>query len=251
MIKRILIALLIIVNSAALYAQQYSPKDLIGRWENTRHKTSNVVFLTDSTGAWLASDGFIYSKMNYSAKVNKDIIELKFTTDPTRKHPNYVRPYIKFINDSTIIMRAGWAIPKGADTSNKKVGVYKRIKQLPGTEMREPTYKDILGVWVSKLKDTTRFQKFTFVDKSIVYIQTSTQGLHKLKYTIDFNQIPAALDIYDSDKVIKECFLAFYSKDIIRLEFFEKDKRGDHFTALGANANLYRDKKADPSLYKE
>jgi len=250
MIKKILLAILVLINSDVLYAQQYTAKDLIGRWENTRYKTSNVLFLTDSTGAWLAADGFTYSKMNYSAKVNKDIIELKFTTDPTRKHPNYVRPYIKFINDSTIIMRVGWAIPKDADTSNKKIAVFKRIKQLPGTEMRNPTYKDILGVWVGKQKDTTKFQKFTFVDKNIVYIQTSTQGLHKLKYTIDFNQTPAALDIYDGDRVIKECFLGFYSKDIIRLEFFEKDKRGDHFTAFGANARLYRDKKADTSLYQ-
>ncbi|MBC7398399.1 MAG: hypothetical protein H7289_00525 [Mucilaginibacter sp.] len=251
MAKRILIILILLVTTGAIYAQQYTSKNLLGRWESTRNKASNIVFLTDSTGAFLASDGFIYNRMNYSAKVNKDIVEFKYTVDPTRKHPRYAHPQIKFLNDSIFLFRMMWGIPKNADTSNKKVAVYKRIKELPGTEMRIPNSKDILGVWGSKFKDTTKFQKFTFADKNTVYIQTSTQGIHKLRYTIDFTQQPITLDIYDGNRVMKQGFIGFYGKDVIRVEFFEKDKRGDHFTVFGGNAFLYRDKKTDASLYQQ
>jgi hypothetical protein len=251
MMKRLLITLIILINIGAVYAQQYTTKNLLGQWESTRNKDYNIVFLTDSTGAFLASDGFIYNRMNYSTKANKDVIEMKYTIDPTRKHPRYAHPQIKFLNDSIFLLRMMWGIPKNADTSNKKVAVYKRIKELPGTAMRLPNYKDILGVWGSKFKDTTKFQKFTFADKSTVYIQTSTQGIHKLRYTIDFTQQPITLDIYDGDRVVKQGFVGFHGKDIIRVELFEKDKRGDHFTVFGPNAYLYRDKKTDPSLYQQ
>ncbi|MFD2146005.1 hypothetical protein [Mucilaginibacter antarcticus] len=108
----------------------------------------NVTFLTKSTGLWLSNDGFLYNKMNYSTNDRKDVIELKFTYEIDRKHPKYARFKIKFLNDSTFLMRYLWGIPKNADTSNKKVAVYKKIKkELPDTEMRYPTYKDILGVW--------------------------------------------------------------------------------------------------------
>ncbi|MFD2146006.1 hypothetical protein [Mucilaginibacter antarcticus] len=94
----------------------------------------------------------------------------------------------------------------------------------------------------SKLKDTTRYEKFTFVDTSTLYIQTSTQGLNKLRYTIDFKKQPIPLDIYYQDKLIKQCFIGFYNRDAIRLEHFEPNKRGDHFTVFGGNAHLYREK---------
>jgi hypothetical protein len=252
MIKRILITLILVVSTAAVYAQQYTAKNLIGQWQETRRKQTNIVFNTDSTGMWLGADGFLYNKMTYSAKVNKDIIELKYTTQINRKNPSYFRPYIKFLNDSIFLIRLGWAIPKDADTTNKKVAVFKRIKKdFLVSNMRYPNYSDILGAWTSKLKDTTKFQRFTFVDTSTVYIQTSSQGMNKLKYIVDFKQQPITMDIYNGNILIKQCFLEFYNKDSMRLEFFEKDKRGDHFTVFGGNAHLYRDKKVDPALYHQ
>lgn len=251
MSKRIVTILILIGSATIACAQHYTPKNLLGRWESTRNKDANVVFLTDSTGAWLAADGFVSHMMKYSAKANKDVIEMKYTVDPTRKHPSYGHPQIKFLNDSIFLYRLMWGIPKNADTSNKKVIVFKRIKELPGTAMRLPNYKDILGVWGSKFKDTTKFQKFTFTDKNTVYIQTSAQGIHKLRYTMDFTQQPITIDIYDDDKILKQGLLGFYGKDILDIEFFETGKRGDHFTTFGGNTFLYRDKKTDPALYQQ
>jgi hypothetical protein len=251
MLKKLSLIVFLLANAAFANAQQFTAKDLIGRWQNARVKTGNIAFFTESTGAWLTNDGLLYNKMNYSTKARKDIIEWKFTIQPNRKHPSYVRFTLKFLNDSTLLMRYLWGVPKDADTSSKKVSVYTRIKkELPGTEMRYPDYKDLIGVWGSKLKDTTRFQKFTFVDTSLVYTQTSTQGLNKLRYVVDFKQQPIAVDMYYQNQLVKQCFIAFYNKDAMRIEFFNPGKRPDHFTFFGGNAHLYRDKKVDPALYQ-
>ncbi len=243
MLKKLSIITVFTLSFTAAFAQKYTNKDLIGRWQNARVKGGNITFLTDSTGLWLSDSGFLYNKMNYSTKVKKDIVELKFTYEINRKHPKYTRFTLKFLNDSTLLMRYLWGIPKDADTSNKKFAVYKKIrKELPGTETRYPSYKDILGVWGSKMKDTTRFQKFTFVDTNTLYIQTSTQGLNKFRYTIDFKKQPIPLDVYYQDKLVKQCFIAFYNRDQMRLEHFEANKRPDHFTVFGGNAHLYRQK---------
>jgi hypothetical protein len=251
MLKRLTLIVLLLANATFTNAQQFTAKDLIGRWQNARSKTRNVAFFTDSTGAWLTDDGLLYNKMNYSTKPRKDLIEWKFTIQPNRKHPSYVRFTVKFLNDSTILMRYLWGVPKDADTSNKKVSVYTRIKkELPGTEMRYPDYKDLLGAWRSKMRDTSRFQKFIFTDTSTLYIETSAQGLHKMKYVVDFKQQPITLDIYYQDKLINQCYIAFYNEDAMRIEYFKAGKRPDHFTFFGGNAHLYRDKKVDPALYQ-
>lgn len=243
MFKTLSLIVCLLFTAAFANAQQFTAKDLIGRWQNARLKNHDMVFYTDSTGARLDADGFLYAKMTYSAKVKKDIIELKLTYEPNRKHPTYLRPYVKFLNDSTFIIRNGWAIPKGADTSNKKVAVYTRIKkEIPGSEVRYPGYNDILGTWRSKMKDTTRYQKFTFVDSTILYTQTSTQGLLKFKYIIDFKHQPITLDMYYEDRLVKQCFIAFYNKEAMRIEYFDVNKRPDHFTFFGGNAHLYREK---------
>jgi hypothetical protein len=251
MLKTLPLILFLLANSAITKAQEFTAKDLIGRWLNVKNQTGNLAFFTNATGAWLNADGFLYNKMNYTTKLNKDVIELKFTVQPNRKHPKYTKFTLRFLNDSTFVVRYLWGVPKDADTSDKKFAVYTRIKkELPGTEMRYPAYKDLIGAWGSKLRDTTRYQKFTFVDTSTFYIETSAQGLHKMKYVVDFKQQPITLDIYYQDKLINQCYLAFYQKDAIRLEYFDANKRKDHFTIFGGNTFLYRDKKVDPSLFQ-
>jgi hypothetical protein len=243
MLKKLNLFVFLFLNVITVNAQQFGIKNFIGRWQNARTKNHDLVFYTDSTGARLGPDGFLYAKFKYAAKARKDIIDLKLTYEPGRKHPSYLRAYVKFLNDSVFIVRNGWAIPKNADTSNKKVAVYTRIKnETAGTAMRYPNYNDILGVWASKIKDTTKFQKFTFVDTTTLYIQTSTQGLNKFRYTVDFKKQPITVDIFYKDKLMKQCFIAFYNKDEIRLEHFEPNKRPDHFTVFGGNSQLYREK---------
>jgi hypothetical protein len=247
MLKKLYLILLLIICGSAAQAQIYSAKNLAGRWQSTRHKNSNMIFTSDSTGAWIDSSGFISNRFKYKTSTQKrgdQQMDFKFTIQLNRKKPSYDYGYIKFLNDSIFLIRLhSWSIPKDTDTSNKKVSVFRKITTaVSESDLRYATYNDLIGVWSSKLKDTSKFQKFTFVDTNTLYIQTSTQGLNKFRYVVDFKKQPITVDVYYQDKLAKQCFIGFYSKDIMRLEHFDPHKRKDHFTFFGGNAHLYREK---------
>lgn len=248
MVKKILIPLILIINIATAYAQQYTPKNLIGHWREARRKQVNIFFLTDSTGAWVANDGFVHNKMNYTAKADKDIIELKFTTQINTKHPKYSHPQIKFLNDSVFLIRMMWGIPKNADTTNKKVAVFVKVKnETPGTEMRLPTYKDLLGQWLSRFKKDTGKVVLNFIDSNRVIRKTATSVV-LMNYVTNFKTQPATIDFYEKDKLLKQAFLLFQSRNDLRIEYFDPGKRKDHFTVFGENNSFIREK---PISYEE
>ncbi|NNU34339.1 hypothetical protein HK413_09630 [Mucilaginibacter sp. S1162] len=96
MVKKILITLVIIINTGAVYAQQYTAKDLIGRWQEVRNKKINICFLTDSTAAWIMNDGLLHYKINYTTRLDKDIIRLKYTPEIDREKPGTSSPILNF-----------------------------------------------------------------------------------------------------------------------------------------------------------
>ncbi|MDB5002681.1 MAG: hypothetical protein JWQ34_906 [Mucilaginibacter sp.] len=245
--KRILITLILLVNTALLYAQSYSAKDLVGRWQSSRFKNSNIIFTSDTTGAWLDKGGFVLNRFKYIPaiqKVGDRQMNFKFTTQLNRKKPSFERGYIKFLNDSVILLRINsWDIPKDADTTNKKVGVYLKIKQpMTGTEMHLPIYKDLLGQWGNSFKGKISDHKFIFVDDKTVYYKDTTH-LIKLRYVVDFRQQPIPVDFYSGQKLVKQMYLGFYTTDRIRIQSFNNYNRGGHFNVFGNNAFFVREKK--------
>jgi hypothetical protein len=48
-----------------------------------------------------------------------------------------------------------------------------------------------------------------FIRLFSIIIITSTQGLHKLRYTMDFTRQPIPMNIYDGDRIVKQGFLGF------------------------------------------
>jgi len=242
MTKKILITLFFIVNAAGVYAQQYTVKDLIGHWREARHKQANIYFLTDSTGVWVGNDGFLYNKMNYTAKANKDIIELSYTIQIDAKKPKYAHPYIKFLNDSTFLIRFGWSIPNNADTTNKKVAVFvKDKKEIPGAAIKLPTYKDLLGQWVLTFKNEPRESKLNFIDSNRVIKKTATSAT-LMDYVVDFTKQPITMDFYVGGKLINQTFWLFEGPNNALIEFFDPGKRKDHFTTFGKNYLYKREK---------
>lgn len=242
MTKKMLIILILLINAGVVSAQQYTAKDLIGRWQEARRKQTNVVFLTDSTGAWIMNDGLIHSKMNYTAKADKDIIELKFTTQINAKNPEYLHPQIKFINDSVFLIRMMWGMPKNADTTNKKVTVFVKVKkEVPGTAMRLPSYKDLLGQWVNIFKKDTTGAKLNFIDTNRVIKKTSA-SVTLMDYVVDFTKQPVTIDFYIRGQLVRQSYLIFESPNDFRIEDFDPGKRKDHFTAFGRNYMYRREK---------
>ncbi|NNU34338.1 hypothetical protein HK413_09625 [Mucilaginibacter sp. S1162] len=139
-------------------------------------------------------------------------------------------------------MRSLWGIPKDADSTNEKVSVFVKIKNpVPGTEMRLPTYKDLLGQWVLMFKNEPRSSKLEFVDSKHVIRKTSTTAL-ELDYVADFTKQPITIDFYINNNLINQSYILFNSKDDIRLENFDPGKRKDHFTAFGQNYGYKREK---------
>jgi hypothetical protein len=241
--KKLLTTLILLVTIASVSAQHYTPQNLIGHWREARHKQVNMFFLTDSTGAWVANDGFVHNMMNYTAKADKDIIELKFTTQINTKHPRYSHPQIKFLNDSVFLIRMMWGIPKNADTTNKKVAVFVRVKnEMPGTEMRLPSYKDVLGQWLSTFKKDTGKVVLNFIDSNRVIRKTATSAT-LMNYVANFTTQPITIDFYVGSKLLNQAFLLFRSRNDLRIEYFDPGKRKDHFTVFGQNNMFTREKR--------
>jgi hypothetical protein len=228
MFKKFSLIVFLLANVLVIKAQQFSAKNLIGRWQNTRIKDNNVVFFNESTGAFLISDGMIIDKINYKINADTDVIELKTTTQIESRKPRYVVYYYKMINDSVIMSRAGKPIPKNADTSSKEVNVFKRIKQeLPGTAIHLPASKDLLGRW--KYIGLSKIQwELNFINDSTVYQTTKREGAKTLKYIIDFNKQPTTINMYSGKELVEEGLLRFYNKDIIHIQYFYLGKLTDH-----------------------
>jgi hypothetical protein len=226
--KTILVVLILLTNAVLVYAQQYTAKNLLGRWQNTRIKDNNVIFFDESAGAFLTADGMIKDKIKYTVKYDKDIIELKTTTELDSQKPRYFSYYYKLINDSVLISRAEKGIPKNADTSSKDVEVFKRIKhELPGTVVHRSTNKDLLGIW--KYTGTYKINwEANFINDSTLQQINKREGTRILKYVIDFNKQPITIDMYKDKELVEEGLLRFYNKNIIHIQYFYLGKRTDH-----------------------
>jgi len=245
MTRKILIAILLTGGCFSSRAQTYTAKDLIGRWEFTRTKKTHIIFTSDSTGAWLQQDGFVFNRFKYTCSVQKpddNYMTFKFTIEPKRKHPKYVSGYIKLLNDSAALLRIGWPIGKGADTTYKKAAVLSKIKQpLWNNAPRLPTYKDLLGNWRTYFKKKVMSTGIRFIDSvHAVYIYSDKEQV--MSYQINFTQQPSPID-FSVNSCVLHGYLVFYSYDYFRLELFEPDKdRPDHFTVFGHNTILQRQK---------
>ncbi|HEY9534724.1 MAG TPA: hypothetical protein VIQ77_09320 [Mucilaginibacter sp.] len=245
MIRKIIITLSLIIACIGGQAQTYTAKDLIGRWEFSRNKKANLIFSSDSTGAWLQQDGFIFNRFKYTSGTQKPgdrYMEFKFTIEPKRKHPKYVSGYIKLLNDSVALMRIGWPIGKNADTTYKHGAVLRKIKQpLLSNAPRLPTYKDLLGNWRTYFKKKVMSTGVRFID-SIHVVFTYTDRERAMNYQINFTQQPTPIDFSDGSGVFHG-YLVFESYNYIRLELFEPDnERPDHFTVFGHNTIMQRQK---------
>ncbi|GAA4086870.1 hypothetical protein [Mucilaginibacter panaciglaebae] len=244
-IRKNLITLSLIIACIGAHAQTYTAKDLIGRWEFTRNKKANILFTSDSTGAWLQQDGLIFNRFKYTCGIQgpgDKYMEFRFTVELNRKHPKHVSGYIKFLDDSIALLRIGWPISKGADTTYKKASVLKRIKQpLWRDAPRLPTYKDLLGKWLTYSKKRGISSGIRFIDSTrAVHIIGDRQQL--VNYKIDFTQQPIPVDFYWGTQ-LTQGYIVFYSIDRIRVELFKQGKpRPDHFRVFGQNIQLTRQK---------
>lgn len=245
MIRKLIFAIILMAGTAAANAQTYTAKDLAGRWEFIHNKKANVLFSSDSTGAWLQQDGFIFNRFKYTCGIQKPgdrYMDFKFTVEPKRTHPKYVSGYIKLLNDSTALIRIGWPIGKGADTSYQHGAVLRKIKQPSWNDApRLPTYKDVLGDWRTYFKKKVMATGVRFID-SIHAVFTYTDREQAMTYHINFTQQPTPIDFTAGSQVLHG-YLVFHSYDYIRLELFPSDKdRPDHFTVFGHNTIMQRQK---------
>lgn len=245
MVSKIFSIVTLIITATAAHAQTYTAKNLAGRWQFVRNKKANVLFTSDSTGAWLQQDGLIFNRFKYTCSIQDPgdkYMEFRFTVELNRKHPKHVSGYIKFLDDSTALLRIGWPISKGADTTYKKASVLKRIKQpLLRNAPRLPTYKDLLGKWLTYSKKRGVSSGIRFIDSiHAVHIIGDKQQL--VNYKIDFTQQPIPIDFYSGTQ-LTQGYIAFYSIDRIRVELFKQGKpRPDHFRVFGQNIDLTRQK---------
>jgi hypothetical protein len=234
-------------------AQQDNYKRLTGRWR-TRYsngKFGDMQFLTDSTGALLFPSGLLcaYINIKYTPNTKPGIIKLKYTIDIHReKHRNFRDAKIKFLNDSTFLYGYRGSLADNADTNNKKVLVFKRVRfEKPGTQLRLPTYHDLIGDWTTyhKSKTTTRI---TFIDENRVRF-TLGDFIKELNYKVDFTKQPIPIDFYyEGHPKILPAFLMFTimmdGKEVLWLETFTRNNRGDHLMKLGQNALFVRNSEA-------
>lgn len=243
MTKKITATINLLLIAIITQAQTYTARDLRGRWEFARNKKANVIFNSDSEGAWLQQDGFIFNRFKYvcgTQKPGDKYMEFKFTIEPERKHPKYVSGYVKLLNDSVALIRIGWPIGKGADTTYQHGAVLRKItRPLWKDAPRLPTYKDLLGSWRTYFKKKVITTGVRFID-SVHAVFTYTDREQAMNYQINFTQQPTPIDFSAGSQVLHG-YLVFQSYNYIRLELFEPDKdRPDHFTVFGHNTILQR-----------
>ena len=254
MLKKSLTILLFLLTALATQAQRRSLKDLYGRWRATYPggKSSDLQFLTDSTGAFLSATGVLSSYINYSADFKKDIIKLRYTIDINRKeHRNYADVDIKFLNDSTYLLKFAGAFPEHPDSSTKKLLIYRKLKSVkPGTELRYPTYHDLIFKWSAYFDNKPTKNKVIFTDES--HVTFKVRGIVKeMNYKVDFTKQPIPIDFYLKEKPkTLQAFLIvesrIYGEELLWIELYPKNNRGDHFQMLGHNG-LFKKDKADSS----
>jgi|GEM_PF-6202101 len=252
MLKKLIILLLFLVTASVTQAQLRSAKDLLGRWRTTytSGKVSDIQFLTDSTGAFLSATGIIDGYIEYTADFKKDIIKFRLTLDIHRaKHRNYGNVEIKFLNDSTFLVKFGGSFPEKADTNTKKLFIYRKLNGIPaGTELRLPTYHDLIGRWSANSEKSKIDNHIVFIDENHLSVKLG-DVTRELNYNVDFTKQPMPIDFYnqDNNKVLQG-FLMFDSRlsgdDCLWIEFFPKNNRGDHFEMLGKNG-LFKKVKAE------
>jgi hypothetical protein len=252
MSKKTLLVATVLIMALATNAQRSVYKALAGRWR-TRYASGNYCdmnFFSDSTGAMLYPNGLLsaYINIKYDPDIKNGLIKLKYTFDIHRKkNPNYVSAEIKFVNDSTFLYRADGTLPAHADTNNRKLLVYRKIKiEDPGTRLRLPNYYDLIGSWAPYHEKKKSGKRVIFIDKNHVRFKTGDTA-RELNYRVDFTKQPIPIDFFyykDTSKALP-AFLMFITvlkgEDVLRLELFPKKNRGDHLTLLGDNAVFVRD----------
>ncbi|MDB5124529.1 MAG: hypothetical protein JWP94_2658 [Mucilaginibacter sp.] len=248
--KFTLVIFIFLIITISAHAQQDNYKRLTGRWRAhySNGKFGDMQFLTDSTGALLFPNGLLiaYINIKYERSVKNGILRLKYTVDIHRKsHPNYVDAEIKFVNDSIFLYRVRGSIPDNADTTSKKIYVFKKIRlEQPEAQLRFPDYRDLIGDWTTyhKAKTTTRI---TFIDENRVRFILG-DSIKELNYKIDFTKQPIPIDFYyEGHPKTLPAFLMFIDlfdgTEGLWIEMFTRNNRGDHLMKLGQNALFVRD----------
>jgi hypothetical protein len=248
MLKRLLIILLLTAMTLVTHAQSRSAKDLLGRWRTIYPggKFSDLQFITDSTGAFLFATGLLSNYISYRADFKKDIIALQYTIDINRKkHRNFADVDVKFLNDSTFLMKFGGSFPEHPDSSTNKLLIYHKLKFIePGTELRFQTSHDLAGKW-SSYHNSKNPNKVVFTDDGHVVFKIN--GVEReLNYNVDFTKQPIPIDFYSTgNSKVLQAFLIFdsriYGEELLWIELYPGNNRGDHFEMLGHNGLFKKD----------
>lgn len=235
MLKKLFIISLYLIVAFGAYAQQWSVNDLKGRWTHNNNSIGDLVFFNNDTAAFASTTGLINAYVKYTCELKKGVFKFKYTLELNRKNPNYLTAEIKFINDSIFLFKADGSIPANADTTTKKLNIYKKVKsEKPGTQLYLPTYHDLLGAWTLIFKGEKDYHIiFKDVDHAEFIDAANTT---ELTYKSDFTKQPITIDFYYTGTSKKmQAFLRFAGENVFHIEEFPDNNRGDHMTMFGHN----------------
>jgi hypothetical protein len=244
MIRKNVITLSLIIACIGAHAQTYTAKNLIGRWQANGAKNVNMVFTSDTTGAWLNENGLIWMRFKYDTPKPVTAgrpLNFHFIIDLDARRRRHTYSSIKFLNDSVFLIRLGWFMPKGTDTGNQKVMIYTKIKHPAISKApRLPDYRDLTGRWTTYSKNSGITSGLEFIDSTHI-IRLVGDKRTMLTYKADFTKQPIIVDLYNDSK-IAEAFMALMSDNELMVETFAPGERPDHFTVFGQNTHLTRQK---------
>jgi hypothetical protein len=227
--------------NAIAYGQQQANYKFEGRFRpQPVNRACDLLFLTDSTAAFITpGSGLLYSYINYKMAFKDGIYNFRQTMEIHRKKPSYDYATINVLNDSTFLFSFS-KTPKSTDTATKGIYTYKKVKfEKLGTQLRLPTYADLIGDWTVWFRGLTDKHYIFLDEKNVRRIINGTTTW--LTYKIDFSKQPITLDFYykNSDRM-EQAFLTFYGEKTIQIEFFPDNNRGDHIRFFGENVRLLR-----------
>ncbi|MDP9048682.1 MAG: hypothetical protein M3N14_11130 [Bacteroidota bacterium] len=246
MIKKTLLIAALLAMGLVANAQD-TQKALTGRWRIhfSNGNYSDMMFFADGTGALLFPGGLLeaYINIKSSPGVKNGVIKFQYTYDIHRKkNPNYGTVAIKLVNDSTFFYSLNASLLAHPDSGNRKLFVYRKVKiDDPDTRLRLPNHHDLIGTWTFYHVKKNPGMSVVFIDKRHVWFKTGDTA-RQLNYRVDFSKQPIPIEFFadrDTTKILP-AYLMFSTlldgENVLRLELFPKNNRGDHFTMLGRNA---------------
>lgn len=215
------------------YGQDLRTIALVGRWRCSEPNfKSDLVFINENQAYWASVNGLITNRLQYSLVSKKGRSSIRYTFDLHSEKKRYRKAGIQQLNDSTLLYKSESDIPRNADTTKKRLLVFKKISYR-ASDFHKPSYSDLIGDWKHYFKGGMREGGLTFKD-SVSAVLTNSMKTENFSYKVDFSRQPITVDFYNSETTLP-AFIGFMDDVNMRLELFPNQDRGDRFKVFGRN----------------